>query len=345
LTYLVISHRSEALVWNILSNGWDTKRPVLVCLSAHNITAVWFDALAQVMVWLHMGLSWLSMDASGGVPWVSRLHVLDSMHEVFSSIALTLTQVLRLTKDVRANSFLVLHCLLNDHRLRVLLLKSFSMESHCCAIKDSLFAISESVVRWIKLPVVIPLLLFAWSIVSMSLPVHRSSVWILGHKGTANWVKHLLGTLESLGWHTELNVWVRMLWPLVLTAETFAQRFPGVRCILVLLDIVELVGKTGEGLRLDDLVHWIRAKCGFSITVVVSEFAGIICHTPMLLNFAGLVNMRFPILLEVLRSRGSIAWLMHVLANREVCVLSVANTHNLVPCTSDFWDWVVVNSH
>ena len=165
------------------------------------------------------------------------------------------------------------------------------VESQGSAIEDSLLTVSESVVRWIKLPVVIPLLLLAWSVVSMGLPVHRSGAGILGDKGSADWVEHLLGALEALGWHAELDVWVGMLWPVVLTAETLTQWLPRVGCVFVLFDIVKLVGKTGEGLSLDHLVNGIGAISGLSIAVVVSEFAAIICHTPMLLNFAGLVDM------------------------------------------------------
>ena len=197
------------------------------------------------------------MDASCGVPRISSLHILDSMDEVLASIDLSLTQVLGLTQDVRADSLLVLDSLLNDYGLGVLLLMPLGVESQGSAIENPLLAVSKSVVRWIKLPVVIPLLLLTWGVVTMGLPVHRSGAGILSDKGATDWIEHLFGTLEALGWHTKLDVGVSMLRPIVLAAEALTQWLPRVGSVFILLDIIEFVGKTRERLSLDDLVDGI----------------------------------------------------------------------------------------
>lgn len=42
-TYLVVSNRSEVLVGDVLSDGWNSEGAVLVFVFAHNVSGTWLD--------------------------------------------------------------------------------------------------------------------------------------------------------------------------------------------------------------------------------------------------------------------------------------------------------------
>lgn len=74
---------------------------------------------------------------------------------------------------------------------------------------------------------------------------------------SSHWIEHFLGTFEALTWHSELDVGVGMSWPIVLPAEAFSERLSSMTGVLVLLDFVEFVGETCEGLSLDHLADGV----------------------------------------------------------------------------------------
>lgn len=340
---MIVGNGSEAFVWDVFSNRWHSEGSVPVLLLSHHVPAVWLHALAEVGIWLHLSLSWLAMDAPGGVPWVSSDHILDSMNEVSSSIVLTLAEVFGFSEDVRGDSFLVLDSLLNNDSLGVLLLVPLCVESESCSIENSLLTVAESVVCWVELPVVFSLLLLTWGIVSMGLSVHGSGRGVVCNECSSNWVEHFFGALEALGWHTKLIALVHVLRPVVLSREAFAKGLSIVACVLSLLDIVELVRQTCEGLSLDHGVDWVGSVSALSITVVVGVLLLVCRHSPVLLDLAGLVHVGLSIFLQVLRGWRSVH--VDILTDAEVSIFTVPHSNNLVACATDLRDWVIVNSH
>lgn len=146
------------------------------------------------------------------------------MSVLLASIALSLTEILGLTKDVRGDSFVVLYSLLDDDGLRVLLLVALWVQSKSGSIEHPLLTIAESVISWVELPVVVSLLLLSWRIISMSLPVHSSCRWVISDEGTSNWVEHLLGALETLAGHTEFHLaTLSFLGPIILSLVTLTE--------------------------------------------------------------------------------------------------------------------------
>ena len=92
---MIVSNRSEAFVWNILSDCWETERSISVLLLSHDVSAVRLDTFAEVVVWLNFSFGWLTMDASSGIPRISGDDIFDSMNEVISSIVLPLSEIFR----------------------------------------------------------------------------------------------------------------------------------------------------------------------------------------------------------------------------------------------------------
>lgn len=199
--------------------------------------------MAEVVVWLNFLLGWLTVDASCGVPRITSDDILDSVNEILASIVLTLSEVLGLTKDIRGNGLLVLDSLLDNDGLWILLLVSLGMECKSSTIENSLLTITKSVICWLEFPVIVSLLLLAWSVVAVSLSVHRSGGWVLSNECSSNWIKHILGVLKPLTWHTEVLscLVLDMLGPLVLAAESVAEGLSIMRSVFVFLDIVEFI--------------------------------------------------------------------------------------------------------
>ena len=164
------------------------------------------------------------------------------MNEVIASIYLTLAEILGPSEDVRSDSFLVLDSFLDDDGLGILLLVPFSVKSKGCAVKDSLFTISETVVCWIEFPVVLSLLLLTGCVVAVGFSVQCRSRWIISHECSSNRVEHLFSVLEALAWNTELGVFLDMIWPFVLATETLSKRLTAMRSVFILLDIVKFIG-------------------------------------------------------------------------------------------------------
>lgn len=171
-TYLIISNRSEILVGDIFSNGGYSKRTVLIIWLTNDVSTIWFNTFAKVIVRLHISTLWLSMDASSSVPRVFTLNIFNAMDKVWASVSLSLAQVFGDSKKIRGNSLVIFHSLLHDSSFGVLFIDSFAVESHGCSIQNSLLSISKPVSGRVKLPIVLSLLLLAWSKVAMGVSIH-----------------------------------------------------------------------------------------------------------------------------------------------------------------------------
>jgi hypothetical protein len=157
------------------------------------------------MIRLHFFFSWLSMNTSGSVPMVSTCYVLYTMYEICSSISLALTEVLGVSKVIRCNSFMIFNSFLDDDSFWELFLMSLIMKSEGSSVQNFLFTETETVFCWVKFPVVVSVLLFPRSIVSVSLPVHSRSYWVISNKSSSHWVKHFFCIFESLRRDTKFH--------------------------------------------------------------------------------------------------------------------------------------------
>lgn len=133
------------------------------------------------------------MNASGSVPWVLTLHVLDSVYEIGSSVRLALAEVLASAQHVIGYCLMILNSLFNDHCLWEILLESLVVESHGSTVQYLLFTVTEAVLFRIKLPLIVPLLLLSRCEVTMSLLVHFMSRLVLTDEGTTHWIDHFFG--------------------------------------------------------------------------------------------------------------------------------------------------------
>jgi len=70
-----------------------------------------------------------------------------------------------------------------------------------------------------------------------------------------------------------------------------SKRLSDVRSILIFFDIVEFISETSKSLSLNNFTDMSGAVCAFSVTVAISKRLGIIGYSPMLLNFAGFINV------------------------------------------------------
>lgn len=70
-----------------------------------------------------------------------------------------------------------------------------------------------------------------------------------------------------------------------------SKRLSYVRCVFVLFDIVEFISETSESLSLNNVTDMSRAVCALSVTVGIGKRLGVISYSPMLLNFAGFINV------------------------------------------------------
>ena len=134
ITYLEVSDGSLGRELDVSSYGWATEGAMGVFFLSHEVSAVWLRASAETHVCSKFNLGWLTVDASGCVPGVSTLNVLDTVHEISSSWDLTLSEVLGDTQEVLSNCLLILHSLLDNDCLWVLLLWSFVVNGHSSTV-------------------------------------------------------------------------------------------------------------------------------------------------------------------------------------------------------------------
>ena len=81
-TYLIISNTLEVLQRNIITDGREAKRSVPICFFPNHISTIWFGRLSQISVRFNLRCVWLAVDATGGIPGVLTLYVLDAVDEI-----------------------------------------------------------------------------------------------------------------------------------------------------------------------------------------------------------------------------------------------------------------------
>lgn len=81
-TYLVISDTLEVLQRNVITDGWKTECSVPIRFLSHNVSAIGLGGLAEIFVRFDLRCVWLAVDATGGIPGVLTLYVLDAVDEI-----------------------------------------------------------------------------------------------------------------------------------------------------------------------------------------------------------------------------------------------------------------------
>lgn len=92
---LVVCYTLELFVWNVLSNCWTSEASVDVFFLSNYVSAIWSERPSKIFVSLDFFCAWLTVDASGCVPWIISLDVFDAVN-VVGSWSLSLAQVLGL---------------------------------------------------------------------------------------------------------------------------------------------------------------------------------------------------------------------------------------------------------
>lgn len=215
---MIISNTSELLEWNIFTDGWATEWSLLISFSSYNISTVWLNWFSEIIIWLNFSCIWLTVNASGCVPWVITLNILDSMNKVSSSISLTLSQILRLTKEVLSNSSMVFNSFLYNCCFWELVFIPLCMKGHSSTIFNSLLTISKYMGIWVEFPLIVSVFLFTWLKVTMGLLIHFLDSSIIILHSTSYWVDHIFGALKASWWHTKFHFTIFGLgWPFVLS--------------------------------------------------------------------------------------------------------------------------------
>ena len=81
-TYLVISDTLEVLQRNVITDCWEAKCSVPVRFFSHYVSAIGLGGLAKIFVRFDLRCVWLAVDATGGIPGVLTLYVLDAVDEI-----------------------------------------------------------------------------------------------------------------------------------------------------------------------------------------------------------------------------------------------------------------------
>ena len=81
-TYLVISNTLEVLQRNVIADGWQSECSVPISFLSHNVSAIRLCGLAEIFVRFDLRCVWLAVDATGGIPGVLTLYVLDAVDEI-----------------------------------------------------------------------------------------------------------------------------------------------------------------------------------------------------------------------------------------------------------------------
>lgn len=93
-TYLIVSYTLEIFEGNVLTNGGNTKRTMLIFFFPHYIATVGLHRFAKIIVWKNLFIIWFTMDASGSIPRILTLHILNTVDKIRSPVSLTLPQIL-----------------------------------------------------------------------------------------------------------------------------------------------------------------------------------------------------------------------------------------------------------
>lgn len=189
-TYLIVSNTLELFIWDVLADGWHAERAMPVLIFPHNIPAVGFHRFSKIVVWDNLCIIWLSMDASGGIPRVLTLHILNTMDEIRSSVRLALPKILTDAQHVVCDGLMILNCLFNNHCFWEVFLQPLVVQGHGSTVEYLLLAVAEAVLRWIELPFVVSRFLLARVVVAVRLLVHLVHLFVLADECSAHWVDH-----------------------------------------------------------------------------------------------------------------------------------------------------------
>lgn len=238
---------------------------------------------------------------------------------------------------------MVFHSLLDYHSFWELFFVSLVVESQGSTIQNFLFTETESVIGWIKFPIIVSIFLFSWGVVSVSLSVHGGGHWVISDMCPSHWVYHLFSIFKSCWWNTISYIWVSLylVRPVITSWVTFSERLSDVGCIFIFFNIVKFISKTGKSLSLDHIIDMSWPICAFSVTVALWEWFGIIGYSPMFLNFAGFIDVRFSVFLKMLWCRWHFFFIMNILSDTEVSVFSVTHTNNLESSLLDIRYWIL----
>lgn len=193
---------------------------------------------------------------------------------------------------------------------------------------------------WVNSPFVFSLFLLSWRKITMSFSVHISNDLVLVCT-TTDRVEDIFSVLKSLSWNSECSSTVLGLaWPFIFARISLTKRFAYMRGILVFFDIIELVSQTLQVLSSYVFGNTLWRIGWLSIGVRRWVIWRIICSTPMLLNFAWLINMWLSVFFKMWWSRWLVAF-VHALPDTEISTLY--NTLNWIISTSSNarnWVWL-----
>ena len=154
----------------------------------------------------------------------------------------------------------------------------------------------------INWPIVFSVSLFTWSKVSMSLSIHLSYILPLFFLSSHR-IQYLLRTLRPNRRHPK---WIIMLiinlliWPVIVSLIALPQWFLHLTCVLVFLNLIELISKSCQVLCLNHCVNVVWSVGFLPIGKVVGDWLGIIDHAWMDLFDTWLVLETFSVLANVL---------------------------------------------
>ena len=144
------------------------------------------------------------------------------MDVLFTSWGLALAEVLWLTKLIKGHSLLVFDGFSHNVGLWESFFVSLIVKGHCCPIEHFLFSVAESMLGWVKFPLIISLPLFSWRKISMRFPIHLSDVSIVVCSTTQG-IEDIFGILNALSRHTEDDFTIfSFVWPLIPSLVPFA---------------------------------------------------------------------------------------------------------------------------
>lgn len=176
----------------------------------------------------------------------------------------------------------------------------------------------------VSAPVVLPLSLLAWVVVTMGLFVHFRVLWALV-LGAVLRVKHFFGVNAVLGRQAERSfTLLGCLGPHIVSLVRLAKRFTLYRLVLLLHSIVELIGEPCEVLSFDHSVDMVRAEHGFAVSVVFAAVDPVVLESGVHLNLAWLNLGKLAVLADV-RRRAGVAGLFvreEICADALVCVVA-----------------------
>jgi hypothetical protein len=219
------------------------------------------------------------MDASSSVP-LSTISIADSENLVWICFVEACSKVLNCSKLIVSGSNMIFDSLFYYSSLWESLIISLRHDSFLSTMKKLLFCITKSMLSLVKLPFVVSLLLLSWSEVSMSLHILFLHVSFLFHLSVL-WIQNFFSINGSNCWFSKIVnlLALHLAWPVVFPLIPLSKWLSDRTLVLGLLNVVELVGKAVQVLRLDHSVDMITAVSVLSENVVWSPIFGVVSQS------------------------------------------------------------------